>query len=164
MIDLGRFDECVCRRRGVPNVLCEDDLTFEEKGIKVRISLQSGEEAKALVIDQCVCKDEGLKCDGMFLYRRKNRHWIILVELKGSNIEHAVKQLSYMKHNRPEYNEIEQLFVAGQKGALCHQAYIVSNSTLSPVQQQKLEDLYNIRIKKILHSEATTPIPDVRPC
>ncbi len=100
MIDLGRFEECVCRRRGVPNVLCEDNLTLEEKGIKVRLTLRSGEEAKALVIDQCVCKDEGLKRDGMFLYRRKNRRWMILAELKGSNIEHAVKQLAFMKLNK----------------------------------------------------------------
>ena len=163
MIDLGRFEECVCRRKGVPNVLCEDNLILEEKGIKVRLSLRTGEEAKALVIDQCVCQDDDLKCDGMFLYRRKSRHWMIMVELKGSNIEHAFKQLAYMKHNRPEHNEIEQLFAAGQNGAMCHQAYIVSNCTLSTVQQQKLEHFYNIRIKKILHSEATKPIPDIRP-
>lgn len=163
MIDLGRFEDCVCRRRSIPNDLCDGNLSFREKGKKVKLSLRTGEVAKALAIDRCVCNDDHLKCDGIFLYRRNNRHWIIMIELKGSDIEHAFKQLAYMKHKRPEYQEIEDLFMAGQKGKLIHEAYIVSNFKLSLVTQQKLEKSYSIRIKKILHCEATTPVPDVRP-
>jgi hypothetical protein len=164
MIDLDRFEKCVCRRRGVPNDLCESNLSFEEKGKKVRLSVRTGEEGKALAIDQCVCTDNRqMKCDGMFLYRRGNRHWMIMVELKGGDIEHAFEQLAYMRYNRDEYGEIEQLFMTGETGLLCHLAYIVSNFKISSVAQQKLEASYNIRIKGILHSEATTPIPDVRP-
>ena len=39
---------------------------------------------------------------------------------------------------------------------------IVSNGTLEKNQLEELENRYNIRVKKILHSEATTPIPDLK--
>jgi len=162
MIDLGRFEECVCKRRGIPNGLCESNLSFEEKGKKVQFSVRPGEEAKALAIDQCVCNDANMKCDGLFLYRRRNKHWMILIELKGSEIEHAFKQLHYMRTNRPEYKQIETLFMAGQKGNLKEEAFVVSNFKKTDVERQKLENKYSIRVKAILHSEATFPVPDVR--
>ncbi len=162
MIDLGRFEECVCKHRGVPNDLCDDHLSFEEKGKKVRLSVRSREEAKALAVDQCVCKDDQLKCDGMFLYSRGKKHWMIMVELKGKDVEHAFKQLAYMRHSRSEYSEIEQLFMAGQAGKPIHKAFIVSNFLLSAVAQHKLEKTHRIQVKAILYKEATKPVPDIR--
>ncbi len=163
MIDLDRFEKCVCRRRGVPNDLCESNLSFEEKGKKVRLSVRTGEEGKALAIDQCVCTDNRqMKCDGMFLYRRGNRHWMIMVELKGGDIEHAFKQLYHMRHNRPEYKEAERLFMEGQVGRPTHKAFVVSSFMLSAVAQHKLEKIHGIHVKAILHKEASKQVPDIR--
>lgn len=162
MIDVEKFEICVCRNKGIPDKLCESNLSFEEKGKKVRLTLRGNEEAKALAIDQCVCKDNNMKCDGLFLYRRKNKHWIIMVELKGGDIEHAFEQLAYMRNNRPEYKEIEQLFMAGEKGRAQQEAFIVSNYKILITEQQKLEIANGIRVKTILHSAATKPIPDLR--
>ena len=162
MIDLGKYETCVCQRRAFPNNLCDSNLSFEEKGKKVKITLRTDEEAKALAIDQCVCTDNRMKCDGIFLFRKNNRHWIIEVELKGKDIEHAFEQLSYMQKCRPEYKEIEALFMNGQKGKLTHEAFIVSNYIPTKIEKVKLEDFYRIRVKALLHSEATTPVLDIR--
>ena len=162
MIQLGKFENCVCRNNGVPDKLCSGILSFEEKGKKVKLSIRPGEEAKALVIDQCVCTDTRMKCDGMFLYRRRNKHWMIMVELKGGDIEHAFEQLAFMKTQRAEYKEIEALFMQNQTGKPKHEAFIVSNHMVSLVKQQKLENRNRIRVKTILHSEATSPLPDIR--
>lgn len=162
MIDIAQFETCVCKARGVPDKLCGSKLSFEEKGKKVKITLRAGEDAKAIAIDQCVCKDNNLKSDGMFLYRRRNKHWIILVELKGSDIEHAFEQLCYMRRNRSEYTEIENLFMKGQTGSVQHEAFIVSNFKPTEVEKQKLEIRYQIRVKAILYSEPSSTIPDIR--
>lgn len=162
MIDLKRFETCVCQERSVPDSLCDGDLSFEEKGKKVKLSLRENEEAKAVAIDQCVCIDNELKCDGLFLYRRRNKHWIIMVELKGSDIEHAFEQLAYMRNKRPEYKEIEKLFMNNENGEAQQEAFIVSNVMVSPVDKQKLEKSNGIRVKAILHSVATKPVPDIR--
>lgn len=162
MIDIGRFEPCVCKSNGIPDKMCSSDLAFEEKGKKVRLSLRAGEEAKAVVIDQCVCKDEDTKCDGLFIYRRTNKNWMLLVELKGIDFSRAFEQLAYTKNKRPAYKEIETLFMANQTGKVQHHAFIVSNAIISPAQKQKLENANGIRVKTILNSEATSPIPDLR--
>lgn len=162
MINIGRYETCVCKRRSVPHSLCNGVLEFEEKGKKVKLVPRNGEEAKAVVIDGCVCNDSHLKCDGIFLLRSNNKNYMILVELKGKNIDHAFEQLAYVRNHRPEYTELKQLFMENQPGSLRHEAFIVSNFVLKKVEHQKLENTYNIRVKGILHSEATKPVPDIR--
>ena len=87
---------------------------------------------------------------------------MILVELKGSEVEHAFEQLVYMRKHRPEYKKIEKLFITGQNRNMSHEAFIVSNFKKTEVEKQKLENTYRIRVKAILHSEATIPVPDIR--
>jgi Uma2 family endonuclease len=67
-----------------------------------------------------------------------------------------------MRTNRPEYQQIETLFMTNQKGIPKHEAFVVSNYIVSGVDKQKLEERFGIRVKAILHSEATSPVPDVR--
>jgi len=162
MINVGRFQVCVCQGNGNPDGLCGGDLLLQEKGKKVSISLRHAEEARALVIDGCICNDDGLKCDGLFLYRRGNHKWILLVELKGSDIQHAFEQLHYTRFCRPEYAEIEQSFTEGRIGNLTREAFIVSNHLFSKIEQNTLENQWRMRVKNILFSEATSPIPDLR--
>ena len=161
MIDVGKFQGCVCQSRSNPHSLCDGSLRFEENGIKVAIEPKAGEEAVAIVVDGCICKDSLTKCDGIFLYKRQNRRWIILVELKGSDVEHAFEQLAYMKNHRSEYKEIYELFKEENNYQVSEAAFIVSNHILSLPEQQKLEISNGIRVKRILFSAATKPIPDV---
>lgn len=53
-------------------MLCDGALILEENGIKVRLVPKHGEEAKALVLDGCVCNDNNPRCDGMFLFKGTN--------------------------------------------------------------------------------------------
>lgn len=162
MINIGKFQNCVCRGRANPNDLCDGKLTFEEKGKKITLELKAGEEAIAVVIDGCVCEDNISKCDGMFLYKRNNKRWIILIELKGSDLEHAFKQLAFMKNKRPEYNELYSLFSEENKYNLQEKSFIVSNHILQRTEHQKFENSNGIRVTKILHSAATKPVPNLR--
>jgi|SRR5690554_4710106 len=163
MIDIGSFESCVCTRRGAPDEMCSGPYSFEEKGKKVSLQPKGREEeTKALVLDQCVFRDNNPKCDGMFIFRRRHRYWMILVELKGTNIEHAAGQLAVTIHNRPEYQAIKGMVNANASGQLTELAFIISSAIPSKPAIRRLEDQNNIRIKAILHSTATTPIPDLR--
>ena len=162
MINLEHYELCVCIANGMPDVLCSSKLSFQENGKKVSLSLRAGEEAKAVVIDQCVCADNDTKCDGLFLCRRNKKHWMILIELKGSDLQHAFEQLAYTRYKRPQYKDIEQLFMKNQPGQLKHDAFVVSNHQMPKNEMQKLENNHNIRVKAILFSEATRPTPDIR--
>lgn len=162
MIDLAHFEDCVCIANGRPHRLCQGNLSFEEKGKKVRLSIKRGEEAKALVIDGCICNDNDSKCDGLFLYRQGIKNWMILVELKGTDLDRAFSQLAYTRNDRVEYAEIKDLFMQDQPGRLLEAAIIVSNRIPDKNELQKLENAHALRLKACLHSEATTPIPDIR--
>lgn len=101
-----------------------------------------------------------IKCDALFLYEKNSDKYSFLVELKGAgDIPKAFFQLDYTKKNRTEYKDIiEELQVLKQ-----NQKYaIVSNGMLSKPELENLENQYKIRVKKILHCEATTPIPDLK--
>jgi len=52
--------------------------------------------------------------------------------------------------------------MTGQRGIPKQEAFVVSNYIVSGVDKQKLEERFGIRVKAILHSEATFPVPDVR--
>lgn len=163
MIDLGSYERCACAGRNNPNSLCGGELILEEKGKKVQLRPRRGERAKAVVIDGCVCTDNQTKCDGLFLLRGSNNmHYMILVELKGSDIPHAFEQLAYVRYERAEYKEIESLFMTGERGQPNHLAFIVSNRMISPPEIQKLEKKKNIRVRKILLSKVTSKIEDIR--
>jgi hypothetical protein len=66
MIDLGLFESCVCQRRGEPAVSCAEEFVLQEKGKKVTLRPKGGEQAKLLVLDGCLLKDDLPKCDGVF--------------------------------------------------------------------------------------------------
>lgn len=142
--------------------MCDSSEAFEEKGKKIKLVPRTGENVKALVIDQCICTDNKPKCDGLFVFRQSSRYWMILVELKGEDIEHAFSQLAYMRKERQEYKEIQQLLNLGNDRNIRHEAFIVSNFKMPSTAKQKLENTHSIRVKHILHSEATKPVPDIR--
>lgn len=162
MIDLQEFNNCICKQRSVPHRLCDGPASFEENGVKVKFTAKSDEEVVALVFDDCICKDIRPKCDGLFLFRRNNLKFICLAELKGSDVNHAFKQLFYTKTERLEYQRIKHLFIEKSECRIQEKAFIISNHIVPRHEQQKLEDSFGFRITAILHSTATTPIPDLR--
>ena len=86
----------------------------------------------------------------------------MLFRSKGIDLEHAFEQLAYMKNQRPEYLELSNLFSEEEKYNLYEKSFIVSNHIITRPQHQKLEKTNGIRVSQILHSEATTPIPNLR--
>lgn len=162
MIDLGLFESCVCVRKGDPSDSCAERLVLQEKGKKVTLRPRQSESAKLLVLDGCVFKDNLLKCDGIFFYEKGNKAHMILVELKGGDIDHAFEQIKYTREQRTEYSSLKNLFSQNRSGSILESAFVISNHWIDRVSHQKLEKTYGIRVKAVLHSEATTPISDLR--
>jgi hypothetical protein len=162
MIDVAPFKHCVCDKLGKGRALCVGALTFAEQGKKVTLGIRSGEEAKALVIDGCVLKDGKLKCDGLFLFLDNHRAAALLVELKGRDISHVFEQLAYVKHQRQEYADLIQMLGRCGRGRVVEKAFVVSNAIPSKPEKERWENKYGIRVRAILHCEATSSIPDLR--
>lgn len=158
------YERCCCIGWANPCEVCEDKLTFSEKGKKVRLSLRRGDEGKAIVIDGCVITDKGLKCDGLFLFKSAcGKKFSCLVELKGArDIPHAFAQLACVMHERSEYQEIIQSFKGDERGVVVERTVIITNGSLSKTQRERLERKYDIRVAEIIHGEATSKIPDLR--
>lgn len=53
------------------------------------------------------------------------------------------------------------LFRSGNK-KFAEKAFIVSNGMLSKPERESLENQHGIRVREVLHCEATTPVPDLR--
>lgn len=162
MIDLGPFESCVCQRPGQPSDSCADRLVIQEKGKKVTLRPRTRESAKLLILDACVIKDNLPKCDALFLYEKRNQLHVVLVELKGADIDHAFEQISYTKENRAEYHSIKDQVLTNRNGRLMESAFVVSNHKIDRVTHQKLENRHKVRVRQVLHSEATRPMPDLR--
>jgi hypothetical protein len=163
MINIGGFSSCVCVSVGNPHPLCDGELALEENGRKVRLIPKRGEEAKVVVMDGCAChQGVGPRCDGLFLLKARAKRWMISVELKGTNFDDAFEQLAETRTSRPEYQSIKSLFQAQGKGLLLESAFIVSNKMLGLLEKSRLENQFKIRVRSILFSEATSPVPDLR--
>ncbi len=162
MIDLGVFNECVCQANKNPFDMCAGALTIQEKGKSVKLTPKYGEEAIALVLDGCVIKNNRSTCDGLFLLKAPHKKWMIPVELKGTHFYDAFQQLAVTIKVLPEFNEIFTLFKSNEPSKIKVHAFVVSNAMINTRDQQKLEQLHEIRVKKILHSTATRPIEDIR--
>lgn len=161
MIDLGAWHECVCKQYNNSQSLCKNQYTISEQGKSVRLVPRGGEEVMAIVLDDCVISDHGKRCDALFLYRR-NLRYSFLVEIKGAgDIPKAFEQLSYTR-NRDEYQQIIDQFYKLENKRVIEKFAIVSNGMLSKPDLERLENAYKIRVKRILHCEATTPIPDLK--
>jgi hypothetical protein len=133
-----------------------------EQGKKVTLGIRSGEQAKALVIDGCVLNDGKPKCDGLFLFLDNHRAAALLVELKGRDIAHAYEQLAYVKQHRQEYMDLIEMLRRCGRGRVVEKAFVVSNAIPSKAEKERWENQHRIRVRAIVHCEATTPIPDLR--
>lgn len=163
MIDTSPFQRCECRRMGNKHPVCRSELSLEEQGKKVTLSLRANEEAKALVLDGCVFQDSNIKCDALYLFKSHNRKVAALVELKGAgDIPHAFEQLAYTRSQRQEYHQLRQQLDDSAPGQLIEKAFIVTNGMLPKPEREKLENHHGIRVNEVLHSEPSKKVPDLR--
>jgi hypothetical protein len=128
------------------------------------LSLRSGEEGGALVLDGCVFDDDDPKCDGLFLWKKgTSKKCAILVELKGTDIEHAFEQITYVWDNRPEYRKIVEAFMSDTgTSTVLEKAVIVSNGMIGGRQWQKLQHDFGISVWRVLDVDATKKVQDLR--
>ncbi len=162
-MNIAPYQHCACEHMPNTQSLCADSLTFREEGKQVRLVPRRGEQATAVVLDGCVFQDDHLKCDGLFLWRGRNRKAAVLVELKGANhIAHAFEQLAYVRRKRPEYQALLAILEGVPGGVPMQVAIIISNGMLSRPEHERLENACGIRVRAVLYCEPTSVIPDVR--
>lgn len=163
MVDINPYNHCICLRMNNTQEACLGANGLQEKGKSVICSTKNGESVACIVLDGCVFTDQIQKCDGLFLLSTNSKKFACLVELKGVDIEHAFEQIAFVKNQRPEYQQIKDSFTASE-GAhqVIEKAFIVSSGSMSKPEQERLEEEHGIRVMPILHSDATTPIPDIR--
>lgn len=162
-MNLGEYQDCVCRKTGNTQALCLGELTLREQGKQIRLTPKAGERAAAVVLDGCVLIDNQPKCDGLFLWQGNQRNAAVLVELKGAgDIPHAFEQLAYVKKHRPEYQELVSCLREEANGRVVEKAVVITNGLLSKPEQERLENHYGIRVMAVIHCEASSPIPEIR--
>lgn len=163
MMDLTPYQQCLCRcMSGANPALCDGSQAFAEQGKKVKMTPHADEQVYAVVLDGCVLTDNHPKCDGVFLFCGRGRNVAALVELKRANIERAFEQLAFVRNERPEYRHLRDQLKAHCAGQVIEKAFIVSSAVCSLPVKEKLEEHYKIRVNSVLHSEATSKIPDSR--
>ncbi len=163
MINLENNSHCVCKQFNNDQRTCVNAYTIREQGKTVKLTPSVGEQVMAIVLDGCVIHDNRPRADALFLYKSGTRKYSFLVEIKGgADIVRAFEQLRYTRDDRLEYQKILALFRQMENGKIVERFVIVSNAQLSRVESEKLENAHNIRVRKILHCEATTPVPDLR--
>lgn len=153
---------CICISNGNPCSLCCGILCLEEQGKRVKLVPRNGERAVALALDQCVFKDNDLKCDGLFVLSREHGSYVLLVELKGTDIQHAYEQIAYVLTSRPEYSEIVEHIRTSLGGRLVQKSFIVSNGVLGSRDKQRLEKAWGIRPVLITEQKPVNKAPDLR--
>lgn len=163
MVDITPFNDCICQRMNNTQDACLGANGLREQGKSVICSTKNGESVSCIVLDGCVFTDNLQKCDGLFLLNTNSKKFACLVELKGVDIKHAFEQIAYVRSRRTEYQQIKQAFI-GAAGAhqVAEKHFIVSSGSMSKPEQEQLEEEHGIRVTAILHSAATTPIPDIR--
>lgn len=162
MISLEK-EQCICKKYSNTQDECVDQYTLSEQGKSITLKPKTSETVMTIVLDKCILDDEYKKCDGLFLYKTSKIKHSFLVELKGAgDIEKAFVQLNYTKENRKEYKDIINLFYNIDDKKVFEKFAIVSNGGIAKTRLEQLENHFGIRVKKILHSEATTPIPDLK--
>lgn len=135
-----------------------------EQGKKIRLTPKGKEQVISIVLDGCVFTDNKQKCDGLFLFIAKNRKVAVLIELKGAgDIPHAFEQLAYVRSNRHEYAVFLERLNERPGPKAIEKAFIVSNGLLSKPEKERLEKQHGMRVGAVLHCEAATPIPELRP-
>ncbi|MGB5134298.1 MAG: hypothetical protein WBN89_03900 [Prochlorococcaceae cyanobacterium] len=155
---------CVCLANKLPCELCCGDLCFLDDGIHVVFKPKRGEAAVAVALDGCVFTDNRKKCDGMFVFSRAGQIYVLLVELKGSHIDDAYEQISYVVNHRQEYRDFVNSLNPKVANArlIREKSFIVTTGAIDLSVQQKLENAYRVRPEIITVEKPASLAPDLR--
>ena len=164
---------CVCSKIHDSPRICWEDDGFQEKDKQVKLRARSGETVKAVVVDGCLLTDgQTKKCDGLFILidkKEKNRRqkiYIVLVELKGTHIDDAFDQFESVKQC-PEYREIIEHFAkeinSSKPVTLIERFFIVTSTKMPPRDwQDKLERSCGIKVNIRASAQAKAKALDLR--
>ncbi|MFM7648817.1 MAG: hypothetical protein ACKO50_12285 [Cyanobium sp.] len=155
---------CVCLANKLPCKLCCGDLCFLDDGIHVVFRPKKGEAAVAVALDGCVFTDNRKKCDGMFVFSRAGQIFVLLVELKGSHIDDAYAQISYVVNHRQEYRDfINSLNPKVANARLIKEkSFIVTTGAITLNVRQQLENAFRVRPEIITVEKPASLAPDLR--
>lgn len=140
---------------GIPSRSVGETMDFRKKANRLSLGSRSEEEVKAVVDDDCLLSSQqAKKCDGLSIFsdnkENNKKIYIVLVELKGTDIDTAFEQLTSVKQSQ-EYREIITCLTrksnCGKPVKPSEQYLIVTNSNLSRNQQAKPEKHYRIKTK-----------------
>lgn len=165
------FNCCVCVKAGgcvdtgKRCSLCFGSNGFQEKGQQVKLVPQSNDEqVKAIVLDGCLLSDGSKKsCDGLFLFSKASKVYIVLVELKGTHIEDACDQLACVKNEHQEYVDLFKLIENNKKVKIIERFFIVTNVIVSPRELMRFNKEHNMKFRIITNprrkrrQNSTTP-------
>ena len=160
-----KVDRCVCLGHDDPHRLCFGENGFKEKRQRVKLSAQRRETVKAVVLDGCLLSDSPQKsCDGLFLFCKSNKTYILLIELKGTHIEDAFEQLACVKHEHREYADLREHIKENTKGQIIEKCFVVTNGTIEKTVKAKLERIWRVKVGIVTQQKTKrdAATPDLR--
>ena len=156
---------CICLDHDRPHRLCLGNHGFKEKRQQIKLSPQRGETVKAIVLDGCLLSDPAKKsCDGLFLFCKSNKTYILLIELKGTHIEDAFEQLACVKYEHQEYVDLCKHVRENIKGQIVEKCFVITSGTMEKTIKAKLEKDWRVKVAIITQQKTKreTATPDLR--
>lgn len=160
---------CVCVKTGVcvdadkRCSLCFGDDGFQEKGQQVKLKAKSNEQVKAIVLDGCLLSDDSKKsCDGLFLFCKNNKTYILLIELKGTHIEDAFEQLACVKYEHQEYKNLCRHIKKSTNGQIIEKCFVITNGAIGNAAKAKLEKFWRIKVRIVTQQKTRRDTVNLR--
>jgi hypothetical protein len=94
-----------------------------------------------LALDGCVFTDNQKRCDGLFVLKQARQVFIVLVELKATNVTDTHAQIGYVRHDRREYTDlVEHLSgLVGHRNNIIKREFIIATEVIGGPKRQNLE-------------------------
>lgn len=85
------------------------DFSFSEKGKRYHCTLSTPSNCAGFQVDGDIIVD-GFRCDKLAVIEKDNKHWTeVFVELKGSDVMHAVEQLdATLQHKIFQHKSVDR--------------------------------------------------------
>lgn len=157
------LQRCVCVDNKNPCDLCCGELCFLDQGIRVKLSIRSGEDAIGLALDGCVFTDNEKRCDGLFILKKTHKVFIILVELKATNIEAAYEQIAHVHKHRQQYADLVTHLTGlhNSPRQIMKRDFIITKSAINSKEKQDYDKYFGIK-PQIITLGKSCSTPDIR--
>lgn len=157
------LEKCTCTGIKKPHTMCAGPYRLDEKGVKVELNPRQRERVNLIVMDGCYCKAPGQKCDAVYLVHGAAQKFVVAVELKGTNLEMAVKQLAHTRH-RTEYKTLVTQFASSEPThyKVIHRSFVISHVPLGARKTEALSRQYSITFSHLVSAKGTGKVIDLR--